>query len=117
MNAPTFSLNINDIYGVSAYLDSENVRLKFRCPMSIDSWHLLLKNIDEMINGDMSNWMFDLTELEYPGSTDMGMWVTCSTRIKLIMGRIEFLVKKKSHVHTLLKVTRLIEILDVVLTD
>ena len=107
--------NINDIHGVSTYLINEAVRIKFRRPLSIDSWHVLLKNSNELIERGLINWEFDLTELEYPCSTDIGMWVTCISRIKLKFGKIDFIVKRGSHVHMLLEFTRLIEIFNVVL--
>ena len=104
---------INEVYGVSTYLINDAVRLKFRRPLPIDSWHVLLKNIHGIIKKGLLNWEFDLTELEYPCSTDIGMWVTCSSRIKLKSGKIDFIVKKGSHVHLLLVFTRLMEIFDV----
>ena len=115
MDAMILTHNINSIYGVSTYLINEAVRLKFRRPLSIDSWHVLLKNIHDLIERGLLNWEFDLTELEYPCSTDIGMWVTCISRIKLKSGKIDFIVKKGSHVHMLLEFTRLMEIFDVVL--
>ena len=115
MDTPLLSHNINSIYGVSTYLINEAVRLKFRRPLPIDSWHVLLKHITGIIEKGLLNWEFDLTELEYPCSTDIGMWVTCVSRIKLKSGKIDFIVKKGSHVQMLLEFTRLMEIFNVVL--
>ena len=115
MNAPIRTHNVNDVHGVSTYLINEAVRLKFRRPLSIDSWHVLLKNIHDLIERGLLNWEFDLTELEYPCSTDIGMWVTCISKIKLKLGTVYFIAKKGSHVHMLLEFTRLIEIFNVIL--
>jgi len=115
MDTPLLSHNINNIHGVSTYLINEAVRIKFRRPLSIDSWHVLLKNSNELIERGLINWEFDLTELEYPCSTDIGMWVTCISRIKLKSGKIDFIVKKGSHVHLFLEFTRLMEIFNVML--
>lgn len=115
MDAMMLTHNINDVQGVSTYLVNEAVRLKFRRPLSIDSWHVLLKGINELLERDLLQWEFDLTELVYPCSTDIGMWVTCSSRIRLKSGKLDFIAKKGSHVHMLLEFTRLIEIFDVVL--
>jgi hypothetical protein len=117
VNSPIFALNVSNIPEVSAYLDSEKVRLKFRGPLIIDSWHSLLQSIDEFMKTGLLTWEFDFTELEYPGSTDMGMWVTCNSRVKLKGGRINFLVKRDSQAHTLLEHTKLTQILNVVLTS
>ena len=115
MDTPILSHNINEIYGVSTYLVNEAVRLKFRRPLSIDAWHILLKSINELLERGLLDWEFDFTELKYPCSTDIGMWVTCSSRIKLKLGKLDFIVRKGSHVHMLLEFTRLIEIFNVVL--
>jgi hypothetical protein len=115
MDVPILSNNTNDIYGVSTYPINEAIRIKFQRPLSIDSWHVLLKNINELIERGLLNLEFDLTELEHPCSTDIGMWVTCISRIKLKLGKIDFIVKKGSHVHMLLEFTRLIEIFNVIL--
>jgi hypothetical protein len=117
VNPPIFALNVSNIPEVSAYLDSEKVRFKFRGPLSIDSWHLLLQSIDEFMKTGLLNWEFDFTELEYPGSTDMGMWVTCNSRVKLNEGYMRFLVKKDSQAHSLLEHTKLTRILNVILTE
>ena len=106
---------INDVYGVSTYLNGDAVRLKFRRPLPIDSWHVLLMSINELLERDLLNWEFDLTELDNPCSTDIGMWVTCVSRIKLKLGKLDFIVKKSSHVYMLLEFTRLLEIFNVVL--
>ena len=106
---------INEVYGVSTYLSKEAVRIKFRRPLPIDSWHELLMIMSELIEKRLLNWEFDLTELENPCSTDIGMWVTCSSRIKRKLGKLDFIVKKGSHVQMLLEFTRLMEIFDVVL--
>jgi hypothetical protein len=106
---------INEVYGVSTYLIKEAGRIKFRRPLPIDSWHVLLMSMSELIEKGLLNWEFDLTELEYPSSTDIGMWVTCSSRIKCKLGKLDFIVKKGSHVQMLLEFTRLMEIFDVVL--
>ena len=115
VNAMMSVQTINDVYGVSTYLSGDTVRLKFRRPLPIDSWHVLLMSINELLERDLLNWEFDLTELENPCSTDIGMWVTCVSRIKLKSGKLDFIVKKSSHVYMLLKFTRLMEIFDVVL--
>ena len=106
---------IKEVYGVSTYLSKEVVRIKFRRPLPIDSWHELLMSISELLENRLLNWEFDLTELENPCSTDIGMWVTCSSRIKLKLGKLDFIVKKSSHVYMLLEFTRLMEIFNVVL--
>jgi hypothetical protein len=82
MSSPIFALNINNIHGVAAYLDSEKIRLKFRSSLQLESWHVLLKTINDLIQADLLYWNFDLTELKYPSSTDIGMWVTCISRFK-----------------------------------
>ena len=115
MNVTMSVYTINDVYGVSSYLSGDGVRLKFRRPLPIDSWHVLLKSMSELIERGLLNWEFDLTELENPCSTDIGMWVTCVTRINLKSGKLDFIVRKGSHVHMLLEFTRLIKIFDVVL--
>jgi hypothetical protein len=78
---------------------------------------MLLKSIDEFVEGGLLRWEFDLSELQYPGSTDIGMWVTCGARIKHSAGRVTFLVRRSSQVHSLLELTRLFEIFDVDLLD
>ena len=108
---------INEIDGVSKYLINDAVRIKFQQPLSIESWHILLKNIHELLERGLLNWEFDLTELINPCSTDIGMWVTCVSRIKLKSGKFDFIVQKDSHVHMLLKATRLMEIYDVELVN
>ena len=105
--------SINDVYGVSTYIADEAIRIKFRRPLPLESWHVLLKSIHELIKEGLINWEFDLTELEYPCSTDIGMWVTCGSRIKLKSGKLVYVVRKGSSVHMLLEFTRLIEILNI----
>jgi hypothetical protein len=104
---------INEVYGVSTYLENDAIRLKFRRPLPLDSWHILLKSIHELIEEGQKNWQFDLTELEFPCSTDIGMWVTCNSRIKLKSGELLHIVRENSSVHKLLVFTRLIEIVNV----
>ena len=111
------SNTINEIHGVSKYLINDAVKIKFRQPLSIESWHILLKNIHELLERGLLHWEFDLTELHNPCSTDIGMWVTCVSRITPKSGKINFIVKKDSHAHILLKATRLMEIYDVVLVN
>ena len=114
MEAQKLSHNINDVSGVSTYLADDAIRIKFRRPLPIESWHVLLKHLSELIESGLLFWEFDLTELSHPGSTDIGMWVTCVSRIRLKLGKLDFIVKKGSHVHVLLEFTRLIEIFSVV---
>jgi hypothetical protein len=107
------TLTINDVYGVSTYVSNEAIRIKFRCPLPLESWHVLLKSIQDLVEQGQVNWEFDFTELEHPCSTDIGMWVTCSARIKLKSGNLLYTVRKGSSVHMLLEFTRLIEILNI----
>jgi len=113
MDIQELSHTINDVYGVSTYLVNDAIRIKFRRPLPLESWHVLLKSIHELIKEGLINWEFDLTELEYPCSTDIGMWVTCVSRIKLKSGQLVFIMKKGSSVHILFEFTRLIEILNI----
>jgi len=115
MDSAIFVLNINNVHGVSAYLDNEKIRLMFRSSLQLESWHSLLRTINELIQANLLNWNFDLTKLEYPSSTDIGMWVTCVSRIKLKSGKIVFIVQKESNIHMLLEATNLMKIFDVVL--
>ena len=112
-DTPMITHSINDVYGVSTYLVNEGVRIKFRRPLPLDSWHVLLKSILDLIEEGLVNWEFDLTELEHPCSTDIGMWVTCTSRIKLRSGQLVFTMKKDTTVHMLLEFTKLIEILNI----
>ena len=111
------TLNINDIYGVSSYITKDSIRIKFRCPLPHESWHVLLKSIHELIEEDLLNWEFDLTELEHPCSTDIGMWVTLNNKIVNQGGTLHFIVGHDSCAHKYMKLTKLDKMFSITAQD
>ena len=85
----------------------------FTNPMDPAEWKDFRTVLLGMIKKGYGIWKFDLKGVEYPSSTDPGMWVTCNATVSSQGGSIEFLVPPGSNVRKVLALTRLDTILTI----
>ena len=94
----------------------KKVEVIFTSPMNPAEWKELRETLIHMLKEGYSQWRFNLQGIEYPTSTDLGMWVTCNAMISSQSGSIEFLIPRESNVQKVLSLTKLDTIFTTVLT-
>jgi hypothetical protein len=95
--------------------DKNRVDAIFTTPMDPAEWKEFREILLSMMKKGFIHWRFNLQGIEYPTSTDLGMWVTCNATISSQSGSIEFLVPENSNVRKVLSLTKLDTIFTIVL--
>ncbi len=94
--------------------DSRNrVDVFFTGPMDPAEWKEFRTILLGIMKKGYVNWKFNLQGIEYPTSTDLGMWVTCNATVSSQGGTVEFLIPRDSNVRKLLSLTKLDMILSI----
>ena len=88
-------------------INSKRVDVFFTNPMDPTEWKEFRTILLGMMKKGYINWKFNLQGIEYPASTDLGMWVTCNATVSSLGGTIEFLIPKNSNVRKVLSLTKL----------
>ena len=89
------------------------VEIIFTNSMDPFEWKEFREAMMKLLNQGFHQWRFNLQGIEYPTSTDLGMWVTCNATITSHSGKIEFLIPKDSNVQKVITLTKLDHILTI----
>jgi hypothetical protein len=85
----------------------------FTSSMDPFEWKEFRETMMKLLKHGFSQWRFNLQGIEYPTSTDLGMWVTCNATISSHSGKVEFLIQKDSNVQKVITLTKLDKILNI----
>jgi anti-anti-sigma factor len=102
---------LKNIRGVTVKIDLNKVQVTFKESLDFFEWQGVQKNMNQLLDNGYFQWVFDLKELAYPTSIDIGMWVTCNAKVCNKSGEMEFLINQESKVHKILSATKLDKIL------
>ncbi|MBN2322924.1 MAG: STAS domain-containing protein [Spirochaetes bacterium] len=94
--------------------DSNRADAIFTAPMDPAEWKEFRDILLSMIKKGFIYWRFNLQGIEYPTSTDLGMWVTCNATVSSQSGSIEFLISENSNLRKVLSLTKLDTIFTIV---
>jgi hypothetical protein len=92
----------------------KRVDVIFTNPMDPAEWKEFRTILLGMMKKGYVDWKFNLQGIEYPTSTDLGMWVTCNATVSSQGGAVEFLIPKDSSVRKVLSLTKLDTIFTIV---
>lgn len=86
---------------------NKRVDVIFTNPMEPTEWKEFREALIRMLKEGYSQWRFNLQGIEYPTSTDLGMWVTCNATVSSQSGKLEFLIPRDSNLQKVLSLTKL----------
>ena len=89
------------------------VEIIFTSSMDSFEWKEFRDSMMKLLKQGFHQWRFNLQGIEYPTSTDLGMWVTCNATISSHSGMVVFLIPKESNVQKVLTLTKLDQILSI----
>jgi hypothetical protein len=105
------SIILDNIRGVTVKIDLQNVHVTFKESLDFFEWQGVQKNMNKLLDNRYLQWEFNLKELAFPTSIDIGMWVTCNAKVSNKSGEMVFIVGQESNVHKILSATKLDKIL------
>ena len=85
----------------------------FTSSMDPFEWKEFRDSMMKLLKQGFHQWRFNLQGIEFPTSTDLGMWVTCNATISSHSGKVEFLIPKESNVQKVISLTKLDQILNI----
>jgi hypothetical protein len=89
------------------------VEIIFTGSMDPFEWKEFRDAMMKLLTQGFLQWRFNLQGIEYPTSTDLGMWVTCNATISKHSGNIEFVIPNDSNVMKVITLTKLDSIFNI----
>ena len=79
----------------------------FSSSMDLAEWKEFRETLMQFLKKGYTICRFNLQAIEYPTSTDLGMWVTCNALVSSYAGSLTFLIPEDSNVRKVLSLTKL----------